>query len=184
MIQAMCLRGGLLLAHEPVSTEEALSAALRSFRPTFLFGVPYLFEKIYKNFLRKAQQAGRGPLFERAVRTAQDYALAAERQRLDTGPGPAMDLKLQHAFYEKTVYRKLRAALGGRVRAGCSGGSPSTATSRSSTPASASSSTTGTASPRPPGASPPSRRAGRSSAPWAVRCRGRRSGWPGTGRSW
>ncbi|UUU26795.1 AMP-dependent synthetase/ligase [Streptomyces sp. DSM 40750] len=124
MIQGMCLRGGLLLAHEPELTEEALSSALRSFRPTFLFGVPYVFEKIYKNFLRKAQQAGRGPLFERAVRTAQDYALAAERQRLDTGPGPAMDLKLQHAFYEKAVYRKLRAALGGRVRGGCSGGSP------------------------------------------------------------
>ncbi|MFD9041805.1 AMP-dependent synthetase/ligase [Streptomyces bottropensis] len=124
MIQGMCLRGGLLLAHEPEPTEEALSDALRSFRPTFLFGVPYLFEKIYKNFLRKAQQAGRGPLFERAVRTAQDFALAAERQRLGTGAGPAMDLKLQHAFYEKTVYRKLRGALGGRVRGGCSGGSP------------------------------------------------------------
>ncbi|WP_326573996.1 AMP-dependent synthetase/ligase [Streptomyces sp. NBC_00487] len=124
MIQGMCLRGGLLLAHEPELTEEALSAALRSFRPTFLFGVPYVFEKIYKNFLRKAQQAGRGPLFERAVRIAQDYALAVERQRLDTGAGPAMDLRLQHAFYEKTVYRKLRAALGGRVRGGCSGGSP------------------------------------------------------------
>ncbi|GHH85861.1 AMP-dependent synthetase/ligase [Streptomyces capitiformicae] len=124
MIQGMCLRGGLLLAHEPELTEEALSAALLSFRPTFLFGVPYVFEKIYKNFLRKAQQAGRGALFERAVRTAQDYALAAERQRLTAGPGPGMDLKLQHAFYEKTVYRKLRAALGGRVRGGCSGGSP------------------------------------------------------------
>ena len=124
MIQGMCLRGGLLLAHEPEFSEEALSAALRSFRPTFLFGVPYLFERIYKNFLRKAQQAGRGPLFERAVRTAQDHALAVERQRLGTGAGPAMDLKLQHAFYEKTVYRKLRATLGGRVRGGTSGGSP------------------------------------------------------------
>ncbi|MGW0706155.1 AMP-dependent synthetase/ligase [Streptomyces sp. NPDC002643] len=124
MIQGMCLRGGLLLAHEPDLREQSLSSAIRSFRPTYLYGVPYVFEKIYKNFLRGAQEAGRGQLFERAVRTARDYAEAMERQRLDAGPGPAMDLRLQHALYEKTVYRKLRAALGGRVRGGCSGGSP------------------------------------------------------------
>lgn len=124
MIQGMCLRGGLLLGHEPDLREESLSAAIRTFKPTYLYAVPYVFEKIYKNFLRAAQEAGRGQVFERAARTARDYALAVERHRLDTGPGPAMDLRLQHALYEKTVYRKLRAALGGRVRGGCSGGSP------------------------------------------------------------
>ncbi|EKX63865.1 long-chain fatty acid--CoA ligase [Streptomyces ipomoeae] len=124
MIQGMCLRGGLLLGHEPDLRDESLSAAIRSFRPTYLYGVPYVFEKIYKNFLRTAQQSGRGQLFERAARTARDHALAVERHRLDAGPGPGMDLRLQHALYDKTVYRKLRAALGGRVRGGCSGGSP------------------------------------------------------------
>ncbi|WP_128376293.1 AMP-dependent synthetase/ligase [Streptomyces cavernae] len=124
MLQCMCQRGGILMAHEPDLREESLAAALLSFRPTFLYGVPFIFEKIYKNFLRTAQRTGRGALFDRAVRVAQDYAEAVERQRLGLGKGPGLDLRLQHAFYERTVYRKLRASLGGRVCGAVSGGSP------------------------------------------------------------
>ncbi|MFE9444581.1 AMP-dependent synthetase/ligase [Streptomyces sp. NPDC006602] len=124
MIQGMCVRGGLLMAHEPDLSSEALSSALRSFRPTYFYGVPSVFEKIYKNFLRTAQQTGRGALFERAAETARDYAAACERQRLGEGAGPGLDLRLQHALYERTVYRKLRGALGGRARRATSGGSP------------------------------------------------------------
>ncbi len=36
--------------HEPDLSEETLSAALLSFRPTYLYAVPFVFEKIYKNF--------------------------------------------------------------------------------------------------------------------------------------
>lgn len=124
MIQGLCLRGGILMGHEPDLGEGALSAALLSFRPTYLYAVPSVFEKIYKNFLRAAQQSGRASLFERAVRTAQDFALAEERHRLGKGSGPGFDLRLQHSLYEKTVYKKLRAALGGRVCGAVSGGSP------------------------------------------------------------
>ncbi|MFF8780282.1 AMP-dependent synthetase/ligase [Streptomyces sp. NPDC015140] len=124
MIQTLCVRGGLLMAHEPAMTGEALSSALRSFRPTYLYAVPSVLEKIYKNFLRAAQQAGRGALFERAAGTARDFAAALERQRLGRGPGPGFDLRLQHALYERTVYRRLRNALGGRVLRATSGGSP------------------------------------------------------------
>lgn len=124
MVQGLCLRGGLLMGHEPDLTGEALSSALLSFRPTYLYAVPSVFEKIYKNLLRAAQQAGRGSLFERAVAAARDFATATERQRLGTGPGPGFDLRLRHALYERTVYRKLRAALGGRVCGAVSGGSP------------------------------------------------------------
>jgi long-chain acyl-CoA synthetase len=123
MIQGLCVRGGLLMAHEPELTEAALSAALRSFRPTCLYGVPSLFERIYKTFLRAARQSGRGAVFERAAETARDFAAALERQRLGRGPGPALDLRLQHALYERTVYKRLRAALGGRVVRATSGGS-------------------------------------------------------------
>ncbi|MFI1354740.1 AMP-dependent synthetase/ligase [Streptomyces sp. NPDC020898] len=124
MIQGLCLRGGMLMGHEPDLSGDALSSALLSFRPTYLYAVPSVFEKIYKNFLRAAQGAGRGSLFERAVVTARDFATAVERQRLGTGSGPGFDLRLQHALYERTVYRKLRAALGGRVCGAVSGGSP------------------------------------------------------------
>ncbi|MFE3638380.1 long-chain fatty acid--CoA ligase [Streptomyces cellostaticus] len=124
MIQQMCLRGGVLMAHEPEMTGAALASALRSFRPTYLYGVPSVFEKLYKTFLRTAHEAGRGALFERAAQTARDFADAQERRRLGRGPGPGLDLRLQHALYERTVYRKLREALGGRAARGSSGGSP------------------------------------------------------------
>ncbi|MET9901267.1 AMP-dependent synthetase/ligase [Streptomyces sp. NPDC006446] len=124
MIQGLCLRGGILMGHEPDLREDALSEAMLSFRPTYLYAVPSVFERIYKNFLRASQRAGRGALFERAVRTAQDFALAEERQRLGTGTGPGFDLRLQHSLYEKTVYKRLRGALGGRVCGAVSGGSP------------------------------------------------------------
>ncbi|MFI7497916.1 AMP-dependent synthetase/ligase [Streptomyces sp. NPDC049687] len=124
MIQGLCMRGGILMGHEPDLSAAALSEALQSFRPTYLYAVPSVFEKIYKNFLRTAQEAGRGPLFVRAAQTARDFAAAVERQRLGRGSGPGLDLRLQHALFERTVYRRLRAALGGRVHRATSGGSP------------------------------------------------------------
>ncbi|GGX69594.1 AMP-dependent synthetase/ligase [Streptomyces anandii] len=124
MIQGLCIRGGILMGHEPELGEAALVSALRSFRPTYFYAVPSVFEKIYKNFLRTAQQSGRGALFERAAGTARDFAEALERQRTGRGPGPGFDLRLQHALYERTVYRRLRAALGGRIVRATSGGSP------------------------------------------------------------
>ncbi|MGW1052501.1 AMP-dependent synthetase/ligase [Streptomyces sp. NPDC002521] len=123
MIMLTCVRGGALMAHEPELTEASLASALSTFRPTYLYGVPSVFEKLYKNVLRTAQQAGRGALFERAAQTARDFAAAEERRRLGTGPGPGLELRLQHAVFERTVYRRLRAALGGRVVRGTSGGS-------------------------------------------------------------
>ncbi|MFI2642148.1 AMP-dependent synthetase/ligase [Streptomyces sp. NPDC018610] len=122
MVQSICVRGGILLGHEPDLAEAV--PALRSFRPTYLYAVPSVFEKLYKNFLRTAQQEGRGALFERAADTARDYAAALERRRTGRGGGPGLDLRLQHALYERTVYRRLRAALGGRVARATSGGSP------------------------------------------------------------
>ncbi|GAA3126604.1 AMP-dependent synthetase/ligase [Streptomyces echinatus] len=123
MIMLMCVRGGVLMAHEPELTETALASALSTFRPTYLYGVPSVFERLYKTFLRTAQEAGRGALFERAAQTAREFAAAEERRRLGTGPGPGLELRLQHALFERTVYRRLRAALGGRAVRGTSGGS-------------------------------------------------------------
>jgi long-chain acyl-CoA synthetase len=123
MVQGMCIRGRILLGHEPDMSEAALASALRSFRPTYLYAVPSVYEKVYKTFLRTSQQAGRGALFEKAAQVARDFAAAEERRRLGRGPGPGLDLRLQHALYERTVYRRLRAVLGGRVVRGTSGGS-------------------------------------------------------------
>ncbi|MFH8935672.1 AMP-dependent synthetase/ligase [Streptomyces griseosporeus] len=124
LVQNLCIRGGLLMGHQPDLSREALASALQSFRPTYLCAVPSFFEKLYKRFLRTAQESGRGALFERAARTAREFALAVERQRLGRGSGPGLELRMQHALYERTVYRRLRSALGGRVMRATSGGSP------------------------------------------------------------
>jgi long-chain acyl-CoA synthetase len=123
MVQGLCIRGGMMMGHEPDLGDEALAASLKTFRPTYLCAVPSLFERIYKNFLRAAQESGRGALFERAADTARDFAAALERRRLGGGSGPGFDLRMQHALFERTVYRKLRAVLGGRVCRASSGGS-------------------------------------------------------------
>ncbi|MFY1679755.1 MULTISPECIES: AMP-dependent synthetase/ligase [unclassified Streptomyces] len=123
MVQSLCVRGGLLLAHEPEMTDQALSGALRTFRPTYLYAVPSLLERIYKNFLGAARRSGREALFERAAETAREFAAAREGSRLTGGAGPGLDLRVRHSLYERTVYRRLRSTLGGRVRRATCGGS-------------------------------------------------------------
>ncbi|POX40763.1 long-chain fatty acid--CoA ligase [Streptomyces sp. Ru73] len=124
MVQVACLRGGILLGHEPELTPQALLPALASFRPTFLFGVPYVFEKIYDTARRAAEDAGRLRMFEAATATALAYSRAVERHQRGRGHGPGPALRARHALYERLVYGRIRGVLGGRVRTAVSGGSP------------------------------------------------------------
>ncbi|MFF7331169.1 AMP-binding protein [Streptomyces sp. NPDC008150] len=125
LVRTLCLRGGLLLAQEPgPDGATPPETVLRSFRPTYFHAAPSVFERIHSSFLRSAQQAGRGALFERAAATARDFAAAEERRRLGRGTGPGLDLRVQHALHERTVYRSLRAALGGRLCGASSAGGP------------------------------------------------------------
>jgi len=95
----------------------ALLPALGSFRPTFILAVPRVFEKVYNGAEEKATSDGRGGIFGRAARTAVDYSIA-----LDSPGRPALRLRAEHALFDRLVYGKLRAALGGRVRYAISGG--------------------------------------------------------------
>jgi len=63
-----------------------------------------------------------GP-FDKAVEIAVRYAEAQEHKAFGTGSGPSASLRMQHQFFEKVVYSKVRAAMGGRVRHAMSGGS-------------------------------------------------------------
>ena len=92
-----------------------LAATLQSFKPTFVLSVPRVFEKVYNTAKQRAHADGKGAIFDRAERVAIDYS-AAER------PGPL--LKAQHALFDRLVYSKLRAALGGRCGRAISGGAP------------------------------------------------------------
>ncbi|WP_308290488.1 AMP-dependent synthetase/ligase [Streptomyces marispadix] len=123
MVTVLCIRGGYLLGHQPDISARELMPAIRSFRPTCLYAVPYFFEKFYAGSRMKAVNAGRGDMFDRAMEVSRRYAEAAEAQALGVGPGPTTGLRARHAVYDRLVYRHLRDVLGGRTRNVVSGGS-------------------------------------------------------------
>jgi len=92
---------------------------LASVRPTFVLSVPRVFEKVYNAARQRANDGGKGAIFDRADQVAVAYSEA-----LDTPGGPGLGLRVRHAVFDRLVYRKLRAALGGRCRTAISGGAP------------------------------------------------------------
>ncbi|MFC5146395.1 AMP-dependent synthetase/ligase [Streptomyces aureoversilis] len=96
-----------------------LTDELASFRPTLILGVPRVFEKVYNGARAKAQADGKGKIFDKAADTAIAYSRA-----LDTPSGPGLGLRIKHAVFDKLVYGKLRAVLGGRATHAISGGAP------------------------------------------------------------
>ncbi|GAA2450874.1 AMP-dependent synthetase/ligase [Streptomyces pulveraceus] len=96
-----------------------LTDELASFRPTLILGVPRVFEKVYNAARAKAQADGKGKIFDKAANTAIAYSRA-----LGTPQGPALGLRLKHKFFDRLVYGKLRAVLGGRGEYAISGGAP------------------------------------------------------------
>jgi len=114
-IQVGCIEAGIVLGHCGDLT--ALLPALASFRPTFVLAVPRVFEKVYNGAEQKAISERKGAIFGRAARIAIAYSEA-----LDSPGRPGFGLRAQHALFNRLVYAKLRAALGGRVEYAVSGG--------------------------------------------------------------
>ncbi|MFB6517577.1 AMP-dependent synthetase/ligase [Streptomyces sp. NPDC056401] len=123
MVEVAAVRARVKLGHQPVLAAAELLPDLAAFRPTFVLGVPYVFEKVFAAARRKAETEGRTGPFDRAVDTAVRYAEAREQKAFGTGPGPSAKLRMEHQLFEKLVYGKVREALGGRVRHAMSGGS-------------------------------------------------------------
>lgn len=123
MVEIAALRGRVKLGHQPELSAKALMPDLVAFRPTFILAVPYIFEKVFNGARRKAESEGRAGAFDKAVDIAVKYAEALEERSFGTGPGPSAGLRMQHQFFDKVVYRKVRDAMGGRVRHAMSGGS-------------------------------------------------------------
>lgn len=119
-----CLRARVRLGHTPSLRAEELRADLAGFRPTFLLAIPYVLEKVYNTGRATAEQLGRAAVFDRAADVAEAYGEAVTARRHGTGPGPGLRLRAARALYEPLVYRRVRGALGGRVRYVISGGSP------------------------------------------------------------
>ena len=115
IIEVGCLEAGIVLGH--CSDMNDLLPDLASFQPTFVLAVPRVFEKVYNGAESRAVADGRGKIFARAAWTAVTYSEA-----LDTAKGPGLGLRAEHALFDRLVYGKMRAALGGRAQFAVSGG--------------------------------------------------------------
>ena len=98
---------------------EKVPENLREVRPTVALSVPRLYEKVYDRVRAQAAEGSalRRRLFEDAVSSGR-RAYAIERDGGEVGPV----LRARLALYDRLVFRKLRAALGGQVRFFVSGG--------------------------------------------------------------
>ncbi|WP_435888496.1 AMP-dependent synthetase/ligase [Streptomyces niveus] len=124
MVAVGCLRARVRLGHAPSLRTDDLIADLAGFRPTFLLAVPYVLEKVFNTGRATAEKMGRAASFDRAARIARRYGQAVEAAAAGTGPGPALPLRAARALYDPLVYRRIRAALGGKVVQAICGGSP------------------------------------------------------------
>jgi long-chain acyl-CoA synthetase len=115
-IQLGAVHNRVHLAH--TGDMKNVAPQLVEFRPTSVLSVPRVFERIYNTAQHKAAAEGRGPIFDLADATALAYS-----RSLDSG-GPGLLLRLRHAVFDRLVYSKIRAALGGEVRYSVSGGAP------------------------------------------------------------
>ncbi|MGE5827992.1 MAG: AMP-dependent synthetase/ligase [Micromonosporaceae bacterium] len=116
VVQLAAVYNGARLGH--TSDVRNLAAELRRFRPTAVLAVPRVFETFFNTAALTAATERHSRLFDAAEATAVAYSRA-----LDQG-GPGLWLRGRHRIFDRLVYAKLRAALGGRAAYAVSGGAP------------------------------------------------------------
>lgn len=112
--QVYCAEAGAQVAHCPHPRQ--LVTDLADFAPTFIVGVPRIFEKVHAASRQKAHDSGRGRVFDRAAAVATAYGRARESGR------PSPWLRMQRAVFDRLVYGRIRQVLGGRLRFAITGG--------------------------------------------------------------
>ena len=117
IIEIGCLESGVVLGHW--ADIRTVADGLREFQPTFLLAVPRVFEKVYNTAQQQASASpAKSKIFAAATATAIAYSEAAQSGR------PGLGLRARHALFDRVVYGKLRAAVGGKVTYAVSGGAP------------------------------------------------------------
>jgi len=121
IIQVGCLESGAILGHWPDT--RTVAQALPEFKPTFLLAVPRVFEKVYNTAQQQAAASQvKSRIFGAAVETAVAWSQSQGTGGSEGRTGAA--LRLRHALFDRLVYTKLRAAIGGQVGYAISGGAP------------------------------------------------------------
>ena len=92
---------------------------LRSFEPTYLLGVPRVFEKVYNAASHKAGAGWKGRLFVKAAEAARVWS-----RKEQTGEQHTFAEIAERAKYETLVYRTVRGALGPKIKYVACGGAP------------------------------------------------------------
>lgn len=116
MVQVGCVKARTPMGHTADVAD--VLPDLATFRPTFILTIPYVLERVYNRARQKAHSEGKGRIFEAAAATATAYSEALDRGRVGVW------LRLKHGAFDRLVYGKLRAALGGKVGYAISGGAP------------------------------------------------------------
>jgi len=116
LIEVLCVVAVARVGHS--ADIKNLLPDLGGFHPTFVLAVPRVFEKIYNSTEAKAGSEGKGRIFAIAAQTATAYSEALDRGR------PPLGLALKHAAFDRLVYAKIRAAMGGQIQYAVSGGAP------------------------------------------------------------
>ena len=92
---------------------------LRSFEPTYLLGVPRVFEKVYNAASHKAGAGWKGRLFVKAAEAARVWS-----RKEQAGEQHTFAEIVERAKYETLVYRTVRGALGPKIKYVACGGAP------------------------------------------------------------
>ncbi|KFJ07130.1 AMP-binding protein [Bifidobacterium tsurumiense] len=96
-----------------------LLADLRSFKPTYLLGVPRVFEKVFNAASQKAGAGLKGRIFAKAFR----HFVQWSKKETEDGKH-SIFARLQHSFYMSTVGSSIRSALGPNLKYLACGGAP------------------------------------------------------------
>ncbi|RDI68608.1 AMP-dependent synthetase/ligase [Nocardia pseudobrasiliensis] len=107
---------GVTVAH--TADWSTLVQQFGEYKPDFILSVPRVFEKVYNGVKAKADEGGKGKIFELAADTAVAYSEGVQNGSV------GLVLKLKHAIFDRLVYSKLREAMGGKCTAAVSGGGP------------------------------------------------------------
>lgn len=116
-MQFFCFTGNVTLGLS--SNLKTILSDFKSFRPTFVLGVPRIFEKIYNAASQKAGRGLKGVIFALSVKVAKEWSKAQQN-----GAMVSPLIAISHEFFRKTVYKSILQVFGGCVEYGVSGGAP------------------------------------------------------------